>query len=277
MRTRRFLLGAEMNGVSYKDTFAAKGSELYEALTENRTEDAKRIYADTSARYYALLEGLSVPKVVYHDPKNPKAWKIVAPDADIPLFPGAESWNGIHARIVGLPGFYKDFPNHYAVQMPWGLVTPAQEDKLRIPEPLTRGDLDNEKQMTEKTLQYPFIFTTNSTDEQYVATKVEHEYNVFSEEEVKNYIEQDIYIIEKNTMREDFTFTKFPVMFTYGYESTYIAIGMNLSTNLKIVCIGKDGEVTVINLDIDTSKLDVALEKAKELEATLLRIKELLA
>lgn len=71
-----------MNGITYKDTFAAKGSELYEALKENRTDDAKRIYADTSARYYALLEGLSVPKVVYPDPKNPKAWKIVAQDAE---------------------------------------------------------------------------------------------------------------------------------------------------------------------------------------------------
>jgi hypothetical protein len=70
-----------MNGLPYKDTFAAKGSQLYEAITEGRDEDAKKIYADTTARYHALLNGLSVPKVVVSE-KNPKIWAILADDAE---------------------------------------------------------------------------------------------------------------------------------------------------------------------------------------------------
>ena len=68
-----------MNGVAYKDTFAGKGSALYEAITENRLADAKRIYAETSARYHATLHGLKVPRVVHDMDKG--TWKIVSDDA----------------------------------------------------------------------------------------------------------------------------------------------------------------------------------------------------
>lgn len=70
-----------MNGIQYLDTFAAKGSQLYEAITEGRAEDAKKIYADTTARYHALLNGLSVPRVVVSERDN-KVWAILADDAE---------------------------------------------------------------------------------------------------------------------------------------------------------------------------------------------------
>lgn len=53
-----------MNWLKYKDTHAAKGSQLHAAITEGRDADAKRIYAETSARYHATLHGLAVPVVV---------------------------------------------------------------------------------------------------------------------------------------------------------------------------------------------------------------------
>lgn len=53
-----------MIGVPYKDTFAAKGSQLYLAITEGRTADAKKIYAETSARYHATMHSLAVPVLV---------------------------------------------------------------------------------------------------------------------------------------------------------------------------------------------------------------------
>lgn len=45
-----------MQGVPYKDTFAAKGSALYQALTEGKQDEAKKIYAATTERYYASLK-----------------------------------------------------------------------------------------------------------------------------------------------------------------------------------------------------------------------------
>jgi hypothetical protein len=73
-----------MRGLPYKDTFAAKGSELYTALDEGREQDAKRIYAITTARNYALLNRLAVPAVVYEVDKEGKQtgkWRIEAADA----------------------------------------------------------------------------------------------------------------------------------------------------------------------------------------------------
>ena len=70
-----------MNGVAYKDTFAGKGSALYEAIKENRPADAKRIYAETSARYHATLHGLKVPRVVFGEGKGTGLWMIVSDDA----------------------------------------------------------------------------------------------------------------------------------------------------------------------------------------------------
>lgn len=73
-----------MIGVAYKDTFAAKGSALYAAITEDRPAEAKRIYAETSARHYALLAGLSVPRLVFEldkDGNQNGKWSIQAPDA----------------------------------------------------------------------------------------------------------------------------------------------------------------------------------------------------
>lgn len=73
-----------MIGVPYKDTFAAKGSALHLALSENRAADAKRIYAETSARYHATLHGLAVPKVVHElgqDGKQNGKWHIESSDA----------------------------------------------------------------------------------------------------------------------------------------------------------------------------------------------------
>lgn len=60
----------------------------------------------------------------------------------LPPFPGVESWNGIYATVAGTPGFYSDLPNHYAIRLPWGLVTPAAEEFIRLPPPASRGDLD---------------------------------------------------------------------------------------------------------------------------------------
>lgn len=51
-----------MNGLPYKDTFAAKGSELYRALTEGssdpaaRAKNAKAVYDATTQRMKALYE-----------------------------------------------------------------------------------------------------------------------------------------------------------------------------------------------------------------------------
>lgn len=70
-----------MIGVAYKDTFAAKGSALYAAITEDRPAEAKRIYAETSARHYALLAGLKVPRVVHGEGKGKGTWVIVSDDA----------------------------------------------------------------------------------------------------------------------------------------------------------------------------------------------------
>lgn len=39
-----------MNGIPYKDTFAAKGSALYAALLEGDQKKAKAIYDDTTKR-----------------------------------------------------------------------------------------------------------------------------------------------------------------------------------------------------------------------------------
>lgn len=48
-----------MNGLPYKDTFAAKGSALYAALTEGpegeRPAKAKAVYTATTERMYACL------------------------------------------------------------------------------------------------------------------------------------------------------------------------------------------------------------------------------
>lgn len=50
-----------MNGIPYKDTFAAKGSELYRALTEGpeneRAKKAKAVYNDTTERMKQLTKG----------------------------------------------------------------------------------------------------------------------------------------------------------------------------------------------------------------------------
>lgn len=60
-----------MNGLPYKDTFAAKGSELYRALTEGpvelRASNAKKVYTFTTARNKATLLGLPPPKEVVDD------------------------------------------------------------------------------------------------------------------------------------------------------------------------------------------------------------------
>jgi hypothetical protein len=49
-----------MNGLKYKDTFAAKGSQLFLALTEGpadgRAKAAKAVYDATTERMYALLK-----------------------------------------------------------------------------------------------------------------------------------------------------------------------------------------------------------------------------
>lgn len=73
-----------MNWLKYKDTHAAKGSQLHQAITEGREADAKRIYAETSARYHATLHGLAVPVVVYELDKEGKQngkWKIESKDS----------------------------------------------------------------------------------------------------------------------------------------------------------------------------------------------------
>lgn len=73
-----------MKGVKYKDTFAARGSQLHLAIEEGRDADAKRIYAETSARYHATLHGLAVPVVVYELDKQGKQtgkWKIESKDS----------------------------------------------------------------------------------------------------------------------------------------------------------------------------------------------------
>lgn len=74
-----------MIGIEYKDTFAAKGSALYAALVEGKAEEAARIYAETSARYQAVLHGLAVPRVVFElnsaGERNGR-WSIQSPDAE---------------------------------------------------------------------------------------------------------------------------------------------------------------------------------------------------
>lgn len=48
-----------MNGLPYKDTFAAKGSQLYAALTEGpvneRAKAAKAVYDATTQRMLAIV------------------------------------------------------------------------------------------------------------------------------------------------------------------------------------------------------------------------------
>lgn len=53
-----------MKGRPYKNTFAAKGSQLYAALEEGREADAKRIYGETSARHHATMNGLPMPVMI---------------------------------------------------------------------------------------------------------------------------------------------------------------------------------------------------------------------
>ena len=50
-----------MKGIPYKDTFAAKGSELYDALTAGDQALAKRIYNFTTARHKAMMQGVPPP------------------------------------------------------------------------------------------------------------------------------------------------------------------------------------------------------------------------
>jgi hypothetical protein len=45
-----------MIGIPYKDTFAAKGSALYEALQEGDQKKAKAIYEATTERMKQLLQ-----------------------------------------------------------------------------------------------------------------------------------------------------------------------------------------------------------------------------
>lgn len=45
-----------MAGLPYKDTFAAKGSQLHAALIEGDAKKAKAIYEDTTRRYHASIE-----------------------------------------------------------------------------------------------------------------------------------------------------------------------------------------------------------------------------
>lgn len=49
-----------MKGIPYKDTFAAKGSDLYKALTESKPEDrdknAKKVYDETTVRMKQLYK-----------------------------------------------------------------------------------------------------------------------------------------------------------------------------------------------------------------------------
>jgi hypothetical protein len=73
-----------MVSIEYKGTFAAKGSELYKAITEKRPDDAKRIYAETTSRMYALLNKLAVPRAIFELDKEGKAtgkWHIESADA----------------------------------------------------------------------------------------------------------------------------------------------------------------------------------------------------
>jgi hypothetical protein len=71
-----------MNGIPYKDTFAAKGSQLYAALADKDEKKAKQIYALTTASAYALLHRLQVPKlVVGTEGKSKGVWAIMADDA----------------------------------------------------------------------------------------------------------------------------------------------------------------------------------------------------
>lgn len=73
-----------MNGIPYKGTFAAKGSQLHTALVEGRQDDAKRIYAETTARTHAYMHGLAVPAVIHELDKEGKQtgkWRIESSDA----------------------------------------------------------------------------------------------------------------------------------------------------------------------------------------------------
>lgn len=73
-----------MKGVEYKGTFAAKGSQLYAALDEGRQDDAKRIYAETTARTHAYMHGLAFPVVVHELDKEGTQtgkWRIESADA----------------------------------------------------------------------------------------------------------------------------------------------------------------------------------------------------
>lgn len=49
-----------MQGIPYKDTFAAKGSQLHAALVEGDAKKAKAIYEDTTRRHHASLKPTTV-------------------------------------------------------------------------------------------------------------------------------------------------------------------------------------------------------------------------
>lgn len=71
-----------MNGIPYRDTFAAKGSELHAALVAQDPVKIKQTYAITTARGIALLAGLSVPRLlVQTEGKGKGLWSIQAADA----------------------------------------------------------------------------------------------------------------------------------------------------------------------------------------------------
>lgn len=73
-----------MKGIEYKGIFAASSSQLYAALVEGREADAKRIFAETGARAYALVNKLAVPAVVHETDKEGKQtgkWRIESSDA----------------------------------------------------------------------------------------------------------------------------------------------------------------------------------------------------
>lgn len=71
-----------MIGIKYKDTFAAKGSQLYAALTDGNEELARRTYAVTTAQGHAVLHGLKVPNGVLNEVNGKQVWHIHADDAE---------------------------------------------------------------------------------------------------------------------------------------------------------------------------------------------------
>jgi len=55
-----------MKGIQYKDTFAQKGSELWQALTDGDKQKAKAIYDDTTQRALATYgkDLYELPKIL---------------------------------------------------------------------------------------------------------------------------------------------------------------------------------------------------------------------